>query len=369
MGTPNLTVVISTAAVRPYLPPISRQIRRIIPELWCADLTYSEGDGGLGRRDVLASTHGYARLSLAGRKNLFSDPWDLLIVTPGDLKSAPPSELHLVPGPDIQSEMLRELWNTSRASSQWSDRSKSIRPLTSTRPVLDASSMAAELLGNSADESNLGEHHRREVRRLSLGDALASLGGPSKRMKKLIDAARAPAGIREFLDSGRKLKLLRQTDLSFQRISSGLRCWGLFCDLNMLPHFPPTELAVLRWSSFFSAGRTFRMYLAHPAKGFQLNNCDATSRYTGRVKAAAGGLCNLKNCPFAARPAASRGQLRQLRDAFRRNFGGENTWRRGVYSDAHVVASGTTLGATIFTYQSFSVQPARFGLSFVGECW
>ena len=29
--------------------------------------------------------------------------------------------------------------------------------------------------------------------------------------------------------------------------------WGLFCDLDMCPHFPPRELAVLRWGSFFPA--------------------------------------------------------------------------------------------------------------------
>ena len=29
-------------------------------------------------------------------------------------------------------------------------------------------------------------------------------------------------------------------------VGSGLRSWGFFCDLNMLPHVPPTESPVLR---------------------------------------------------------------------------------------------------------------------------
>ena len=65
-------------------------------------------------------------------------------------------------------------------------------------------------------------------------------------MKKLMEDARAPAEIRECVDSGKRLNVLRQTDLCLACVGSGIRCWRLFCDLNMLPHFPPTELSVLR---------------------------------------------------------------------------------------------------------------------------
>ena len=111
---------------------------------------------------------------------------------------------------------------------------------------------------------------------------------------------------------GRKLNLLRQTDLSSPRVSLALRCWGPFCDLHMLPHFPPTGLAVLTWGSFFSEWRTFRMYLAHLAEGRRLIECDATSWYTDRVKAAARGLSKSEACSFAVRPAVSKDQLCQL---------------------------------------------------------
>ena len=114
-------------------------------------------------------------------------------------------------------------------------------------------------------------------------------------MRKLIDAAGALAEVREFMDSGRKLNPLRQPDLSLWCASPGLRCRGLFCDISMLPHFTPLELAVLRWGSFFPEGRTFRMYLAHLEKGRQVNDCDTTSWCTDRLKDGARGLSNTKN--------------------------------------------------------------------------
>ena len=58
------------------------------------------------------------------------------------------------------------------------------------------------------------------------------------------------------------------------------------------------------------------MYLAHLVKACQLNDCDATSRYTDRVRGAALGLSKVRDCPFVARPAVSRDQLRQLVKTF-----------------------------------------------------
>ena len=53
------------------------------------------------------------------------------------------------------------------------------------------------------------------------------------------------------------------------------------------------------------------MYLARLATGCQLNDCDATSRYTDRVGAAAAGLSKWKGLSFAAHPAVSKDQLCQ----------------------------------------------------------
>ena len=121
--------------------------------------------------------------------------------------------------------MLRRSWNASRAFIQRSEQSIGIRPVSATRPILDALSMAAAPKGDSAESSILGSHPLREAQKLSSGGAQASLVSPSKRLEKLIRAAAAHAEIRGGMDSGRRLNLLRQTDLSTPCVSSGLRCW------------------------------------------------------------------------------------------------------------------------------------------------
>ena len=116
---------------------------------------------------MLPKAHIFAGLSPAEWGNLSSDLGDMLIFTSGDLKSVPPSELHVVSGPSVQSDMLREPWSAARGYSQCADQSLGIRPFSGTHPILDASSMASALEGDSADESNLGARHRRGAQAVS----------------------------------------------------------------------------------------------------------------------------------------------------------------------------------------------------------
>ena len=159
-------------------------------------------DDGVRRSDVRVEAHIYARLSPAGRKSLFSDLEDMLIFAPGDLKSAPLSQLHLVTGPNVRSEVRRGLWGATRVFSQCADQSFSTCPFSGACPILHAVSIAAALNGDSAEESNFRAHHRRGARKSSSGRNQARPGGTSKRMTKLIDAARVPAEIRELMGSG-----------------------------------------------------------------------------------------------------------------------------------------------------------------------
>ena len=243
----------------------------------------------------------FARFSIVGRGNFFPDLKDMLVFTPGDLKSAPLSGPRLVSGPNIQGDMLRDLRGAAHAYCQHVDQFLNIRPPSSARPILDAFTMAAELKGESAEESKLETHHLRDAHELSLDTGEASVGGPAERIKKFAQDARAPAAIREFMGSGRKLNVPRRADLSLACVSSRLRRWGVFCGLNVIPHFPPTELSVLRLSFFFPPGGALRMYPAHLAKGRQLNDCDASSWCTDGVKAAETGLSKTRDCFFADR--------------------------------------------------------------------
>ena len=87
--------------------------------------------------------------------------------------------------------------------------------------------MAADLKGKAAGGSELGSHHRRAAQNSSPADAAAP-GGPAKRMKKLMEGARAPVEIPEFMYSGRRLNMLRQTYLSLACVGSGNKRQGLF---------------------------------------------------------------------------------------------------------------------------------------------
>lgn len=201
---------------------------------------------------MLVEAHLFARLSPEGWRNFFARIDDWLVFTPGDHKSIPLSELFLVTAPGIQSEMPRGLWNAVLAYHQHSDQSVDTRPPSGARPILVSFFMAAELKGESAGSSIIGSHHLREARAFGFDEERGSLGGPSKRTRKLVEAARAPAEIRGYMDSGGRLNILRQFDRRVACVSAGLKCWGLFCDLNMVPRFPPAELALLRWGGPFA---------------------------------------------------------------------------------------------------------------------
>ena len=87
-------------------------------------------------------------------------------------------------------------------------------------------------------DAGLRPYRRRDSAEVELGQCSGLVWTPVGEMEKLTDAAGAPAETREFMASGRKLNFSRQTDLSLPCVSSGLRCWGLLCDLDLLPHFP-----------------------------------------------------------------------------------------------------------------------------------
>ena len=188
----------------------------------------------------------------------------------------------------------------------------SIRPFAGYRPILDALRVAAELRGASAEGSIIGSHNLRTAQALNLDEKLGDLGGVLKGPEKLVETSRAPAEICEFMDSGRRLKILRQSDRWSACVSSGHKRSGLFRDLNMIPRFPPAELAVLRRSSFFPAGRTFRMYLSHLGEGRPLNDCDAVSWHSDRGMAAARGSSHSRDCSFDARPTVSKYQVHRV---------------------------------------------------------
>ena len=136
------------------------------------------------------------------------------ISTWNQLKSVPLTEANLVTGPSIQGEMSREFWSVADAYRQGSDQSVNIRPFSRARSILDVFSIAAELQGDSAKSSIMAARNRPKVHPLGSGDDQASSGCPKERMKKVIETARVPSDVREFMDVGRRLSITRHPDVS-----------------------------------------------------------------------------------------------------------------------------------------------------------
>ena len=46
-------------------------------------------------------------------------------------------------------------------------------------------------------------------------------------------------------------------------VFSAAKSWGLFCDMNHIPHFPIDKTRVIEWSAYFNDFNTFAVYVAH----------------------------------------------------------------------------------------------------------
>ena len=83
-----------------------RELRQTIFRLWRPVSTYLEAEGRLLRRDGLVRAHLFASPAPVEWGRSFSSLGDVLISTPGNLKSISLSALRLVTGPGIQRQRL-----------------------------------------------------------------------------------------------------------------------------------------------------------------------------------------------------------------------------------------------------------------------
>ena len=86
--------VVKTVGTRSFAVVTSSQPRQSVFEPLHTDLTYSEGEDGLRRRDASVGADIFAWLSPVERINVSSNLEEMRISIPGDLKSIPLSELH-----------------------------------------------------------------------------------------------------------------------------------------------------------------------------------------------------------------------------------------------------------------------------------
>ena len=90
-----------------------------------------------------------------------------------------------------------------------------------------------------------------------------------------------------------------------------MRFWALFCDLTGRPHFPPREEGVPAWPSFFRAGSSFKIYVAHLGKASLLLGVSTTWK-SKAVLTAGRGLAKPGDRPRSRSPAVSKDQPTQL---------------------------------------------------------
>ena len=138
---------------------------------------------------MLVRAQCFARLSPAEWGIFFSNLGDMIISTTGDLDSIPPSDLHLRKGPGIRSGMLRGLGIAAHAYHRRSGQSADICPFSGERSSLDAFPTSAEIKNEYC-----------EAQALSSGEEQICLGGPTGRMKKLVEVAGARVETRKYVE-------------------------------------------------------------------------------------------------------------------------------------------------------------------------
>ena len=126
-----------------------------------------------------------------------------------------------------------------------------------------ARQLARAISADAAKESELGRAFLAQAGELGLSADECDNMGPRDKLRRISETANSVEQISLFSQAGAQLNLLRNCDASLRSAAAGIRCRGCFCDVTSRAHFPPTEEGVLARSSFFGAGRSFKIYVAH----------------------------------------------------------------------------------------------------------
>ena len=174
-----------------------------------------------------------------------------------------------------------------------------------------ARQLARAISADSAKESELGRASSSQAAELGPSADGCDDVGPREEMRRVAENATSTEQISQFSQAGAQLNLLRNCDASFMSAAAGIRCWGFSCEVAARPHFPPTEGGVLARSSFFGAGGSFKIYVAHLEKARLPLGVDAS--WKSKAVATAGhGLSRAGDRSFPPRPAISGSLLCEL---------------------------------------------------------
>ena len=116
---------------------------------------------------------------------------------------------------------------------------------------------------------------------LNMGSEEAISTGPRDTIRKISCEAVAFRHIDDFALTGAKLDVFRNSDTGLRPSASGIRCSGLLCGISARRHVPPTETAVLAWSSFLAHKKMFSIVAAHLDRACRFLYLDASKRAVG----------------------------------------------------------------------------------------
>ena len=261
--------------------------------------------------NIIATTGLGGRASEEQWSKLFAELNEILIFSPDDLSELRQDQLHIVSDDPVSNRLLGQLWRAVKTSGGAKELAERSEPSSFVLQGWDAHQLARAISADSAKESELGRVFLAQAEELGLSAEECDTTGPREKLRRIAESATSVEQISQFAQAGAQLNLLRNCDASLRSAAAGIRCWGCFCDVTSRAHFPPTEEGVLAWSSFFGAGRSFKIYVAHLEKACLLLGTD-TSWKTRAVITAGYGLSKAGDRSFAPRPAISRSQLCEL---------------------------------------------------------
>ena len=154
-------------------------------------------------------------------------------------------------------------------------------------------SLVHALRAKNVEESTFGIELANHKEALGLPENYENLG-PAARITALQNATPDSQRLLRFLSAGAQSNILQQVRSTLPSVASGVRCYLSFCTLLGVAPFPPTMEGVARWSTVFSPGKTFALYVNHLVKACHLMGID-NSWKTDIITALAKGLRNKVN--------------------------------------------------------------------------
>ena len=156
-----------------------------------------------------------------------------------------------------------------------------------------ASAISADSAKISTGGRELGRTFSSQAADLGLSAEDCGAIGPREKIRRVAESATSTEKISQFSQAGAQLNLLRNCEASLRSATAGVRCWGCFCDVTARPRSPSTEEGVLARSSFFGAGSSIKIYVAHLEKACPsrsgIRELEEQSGYRRRLRAREGG--------------------------------------------------------------------------------